>query len=105
MNKYLPSSLSEAVDFGLILLAEQSKQELARIDFFNPHMQYETNFAEIIGEGLGIANGENSLLLRDIATNHVDELHFLETDGETVEVDAALRVVLAAMSKAAAKNG
>jgi hypothetical protein len=104
MSKHLPSSLNDAVGFGLSLLADQDKRELASMGMFNPHMQYDTDFAEIIGVGLGISNGENLSLLRDIATNHVDELHFLEIDGESVEVDAALRVVLSAMSKAV-KNG
>lgn len=99
MNKMMPNTLEEAVAFGLKLLNDQSKRELAKIGCVDPHTKYGTDFIEIIGAALGIFDKTNEQLLRDIAVNHADSLHFLETDGSIVEPDAAIRVVLCAMSK------
>lgn len=102
MSNVLPKTLEEATVYGLQLLSVDSKRELARIGLFNPHAKYETDFLAIIGSGLGIMDGTNSQLLQDIAAHHSDALHFLESDGKSVEPDAAIRVLLTAMSKAAA---
>ena len=101
MSKVLPMNLEEAVVFGLSLLNDQSKRELAEIGWVNPHTKYGVDYIEIIGSGLGISSMENQPLLNDIAMNHSDLLHFLETDGLTAEPYAAIRVVLTAMSKVA----
>lgn len=101
MNQTIPKTLEEAVTFGLKLLSDRSKRELANIGWVDPHTKYDVDYIAIIGVGLGIADQTNQQLLRDIAANHADSLHFLETDGTTVEPDAAIRVVLGAMSKAA----
>lgn len=102
MNKFLPMNLEEAVIFGLNLLNDQSKRELAKIGWVDPHTKYGVDYIEIIGSELGISSMDNQPLLSDIAINHSDSLHFLETDGATVEPDAAIRVILSAISKAAA---
>jgi hypothetical protein len=98
----MPNTLEEAVIFGLNLLNDHSKRELAKIGWVDPHTKYETDFIGIVGAGLGILDKTNQQLLRDIAVNHADSLHFLETEGSIVEPDAAIRVVLSAMSKAVA---
>lgn len=99
MSNFLPVNLEEAVVFGLNLLNDQSKQELVKIGWVDPHTRYCVDYIEIIGNGLGILGMENRQLLNDIAVNHSDLLHFLEADGETVEPIAAIRVILSAMSK------
>ena len=95
-------NLEEAVAFGLNLLSDQSKRELAKISWVDPHTKYCVDYIEIIGSRLEISSMENQPLLSDIALNHSDSLNFLETDGGTVEPQAAIRVILTAMSKAAA---
>ncbi len=101
MNELLPMNLEEAVIFGLNFLNDRSKLELAKIALVDPHTTYGVDYIEIIGSGLGISSMENQPLLSDIAVNHSELLHFLETDGATVEPDAAIRVILTAMSKTA----
>ncbi|MBK4738026.1 hypothetical protein [Noviherbaspirillum pedocola] len=99
MNNITPNTLGEAIIFGLKLLDDDSKRELAKIGWVNPHTKYETDFIGIVGAALGILDKTNQSLLQDIATNHADCLHFLDTDGSLVEPDAAIRVVLSEMSK------
>ena len=96
----MPKTLEEAVIFGLNLFDDQSKRQLAEIGWVDPHTKYNVDYIGIIGAGLGILDGRNQNLLRDIAVNHADALHFLETDGSIVEPDAAIHVILSAMSKA-----
>lgn len=101
MSNVLPNTLEEAIVYGLQLLSVDSKRELAKIGPFNPHAKYETDFLAIIGSELGILDGTNQRLLQDIAAHHADDLHFLETDGKSVEPSASMRVLLTAMSRAA----
>jgi hypothetical protein len=100
MINLLPKNLEEAVAFGLDLLNDESRRELAKIGWVDSHTKYDTDYEGIIGSALGISNRENAALLRDIAVNHSDSLHFLEIDEDMAEPSAAIRVVLAAMSKA-----
>ncbi|KWN20335.1 hypothetical protein WM21_03955 [Burkholderia ubonensis] len=66
-------------------------------------MKYETDFMMVIGNGLGIIERQNIDLLRDIEKNHSDQLHFLELQDGEVDVGAAMRIVMAAISREALK--
>ncbi|NVE01197.1 hypothetical protein [Massilia sp. BJB1822] len=99
MQRVFPKDLQEATSLGLKLLDESSKAELASLQWVHPHTRYQTDYIEIVGSSMGLIDRSNKLLLEDIATNHTEQLHFLEcVDGE-VDSDAAVRVVLTAMSK------
>ncbi|WP_157661059.1 hypothetical protein [Burkholderia ubonensis] len=103
MDRKLPGNLEAAAKFGLELLDEKSRREVAGIGIFNPHMKYETDFMMVIGNGLGIIERQNIDLLRDIEKNHSDQLHFLELQDGEVDVGAAMRIVMAAISREALK--
>lgn len=104
MDRKLPDNLEMAAKFGLALLDEKGRREVSRMEIFNPHMRYETDFMSVIGVGLGIVGRENIALLRDIANNHSDQLHFLEMQDGEVDVDAAMRIVMAAISREVLKT-
>lgn len=99
MSKLVPVDLAEAVLIGIGSLSNDSKAELLAMGTFNPHLKYDTDFINVVGSAVGIIDKENARLLQDIAVNHADQLHFLETDGETVEIQAAIRVILLEMAR------
>ncbi|NVD97549.1 hypothetical protein [Massilia sp. BJB1822] len=104
MNRTLPKNLNEAVAFGIALLDETSKAELASLEFVDPHTSYCVDFIEITGSNMGLFDFSNKVLLEDIANNHSELLHFLELiDGE-VDPNGAIRVILAAMARHIAKS-
>ncbi|SAL02593.1 hypothetical protein AWB80_08394 [Caballeronia pedi] len=105
MKGNIPTTLDASVEFGLTLLDAKGRSELATMGLFNPHMKYETDFVKIIGSKLGIIDGSNQELLRDIAIKQGDNLHFLEIEGDSIEPAAAMRILLTAMSEKAAKAG
>ncbi|UXU87590.1 hypothetical protein [Burkholderia sp. S-53] len=104
MDRKLPGNLDAAAKFGLKLLDEKSRREVSKIGIFNPHMKYETDFMMVIGGGLGIVDRQNIDLLRDIENNHSDQLHFLELQEGEVDVEVAMRIVMAAISREALKK-
>jgi hypothetical protein len=97
--KTLPKTLNDAVAVGLSKLTDDGRREMAEVGFIDPHTKYRTDFEQIITEALGLHDGSNRDLLIHVASNHAGELHFLETDGQTAEPRAVLRVVLAEMVK------
>ncbi|WP_157654808.1 hypothetical protein [Burkholderia ubonensis] len=104
MDRKIPGNLEAAAKFGLELLDEKSRREVSGIGIFNPHMKYETDFLMVIGNGLGIVDKKNVDLFRDIEKNHSDQLHFLELQDGGVGVEAAMRIVMAAISREALKK-
>ena len=97
MPKLLPPNLSEAVTFGLDLLDDSSKRELALVGYVDPHTKYSTDFIRVIGKGLGIFDSSNQSLILDLAENHNEGLHFLELGPEGASREGTVRMVLAAM--------
>jgi len=95
--KAFPKTFSDAVAVGLSQLTTDGRTELARVGFVDPHTKYKTDFEQTISEALGLHEGVNRDLLLDVASNHAEELHFLETDGQLAEPSAVLRLVLAEM--------
>jgi hypothetical protein len=95
--KTLPKTFAEAVAIGLQALSPDQQDELREIAFVDPHTRYRTDFEKVVGVALGLAGGENFELRIDVAENHADDLHFLDTSGRLAEPQAVLRVVLAAM--------
>ncbi|WP_269507036.1 hypothetical protein [Burkholderia sp. IMCC1007] len=104
MNRKLPGNLEAAAKSGLELLDEKGRREVSIIAVFNPHMRYETDFMAVIGKGLGIVDRKNIDLLRDIEKNHSDQLHFLELQDGGIDTEAAMRIVMAAISREALKK-
>lgn len=99
MNE-LPKTLDAAVAFALTNLSSDAREELANAGFVDPHTKYRTDFEKLVTEALCLGDGLNEPLLVDVAKNHGEKLHFLESDGQRAEPRAVLRVVLAEMVKA-----
>ncbi len=97
MPNLLPSNLVEAVAFGLNLLDDDSKRELALVGYVDPHTKYSTDFIQVLGKGLGIFDSSNHALFLDVAVNHSEDLHFLELGPEGESQEGTIRIVLAAM--------
>lgn len=101
MDGFLPSTFDSAVDFGLRLLDEQSRAELARIGYVDPHTKYRVDYIALIGGELGIWDGSNSALLENLAISQLESLHFFELDEAKATSDGAIRIILKEMARRA----
>jgi hypothetical protein len=104
VNQNFPATVEMAAKQGMALLDEHGRREVAKIGIFNPHMKYDTDFLSVIGGGLGIVDGGNLRLVRDIIENHADKMHFLEIQEGAVDVNTVMRIVMAAISQEAQRT-
>jgi len=101
MDRLLPGTFDSAVDFGLGLLDEQSRAELAEIGYVDPHTKYRVDYIALIGSSLGIWDESNTVLLESLAASQSESLHFFDFDGEKATPDGAVRIILKEMARRA----
>jgi hypothetical protein len=106
MPTVLPSTFLDAVQVGLSAMTPEQRVEFEQAGFYaDPHTKYRTNFDRCVAEAVGLSDGRNESLLRDVALTRSDELHFLEVDDGRTTPQGALRVVLSGIAAQLKNSG